>query len=59
MRSGTQGPDDEGTRQFKAQSQRLMGDINEAGDAPFGGELQLDPQVPSMTSEHLPGPVLV
>lgn len=45
MRSGTQGPEDEGTRQFKAQSQRLMGDINEAGDAPFGGELQLDPQV--------------
>ena len=45
MRSGAQGPDDESTRQFKAQSQRLMGDMNDAGDAPFGGEVQVDSQV--------------
>ena len=45
MRSGVQAPDDDSTRQFKAQSQRLMGDMNEAGDAPFGGEVQVDSQV--------------
>ena len=45
MRSGVEGADDDSTRQFKAQSQRLMGDMNDAGDAPFGGELQLNPQV--------------
>lgn len=45
MRSGAQAPDDDSTRQFKAQSQRLMGDMNEAGDAPFGGEVQVDSQV--------------
>lgn len=47
MRSGVEAPatDDAGTRQFKAHSQRLMGDMNDAGDAPFGGELQLNPQV--------------
>ena len=45
MRSGAQGADDESTRQFKAQSQRLMGDMNDAGDAPFGGEMQVDSQV--------------
>ena len=46
MRSGAQAPDDDSTRQFKAQSQRLMGDMNDAGDAPFGGEMQVDSQVP-------------
>ena len=45
MRSGAQAPDDDSTRQFKAQSQRLMGDMNDAGDAPFGGEMQVDSQV--------------
>ncbi|KAL3159310.1 hypothetical protein ABBQ32_011264 [Trebouxia sp. C0010 RCD-2024] len=45
MRSGAQAPDDDSTRQFKAQSQRLMGDMNDAGDAPFGGEVQVDSQV--------------
>ena len=45
MRSGEQAPDDDSTRQFKAQSQRLMGDMNDAGDAPFGGEVQVDSQV--------------
>lgn len=45
MRSGAQAPDDDPTRQFKAQSQRLMGDMNDAGDAPFGGEVQVDSQV--------------
>ena len=45
MRSGAQAPDDDSTRQFKAQSQRLMGDMNDAGDAPFGGEVQIDSQV--------------
>ena len=45
MRSGAAAPDDDTTRQFKAQSQRLMGDMNEAGDAPFGGEVQIDSQV--------------
>ena len=45
MRSGAQPPDDDSTRHFKAQSQRLMGDMNDAGDAPFGGEVQVDSQV--------------
>ncbi|DBA94110.1 hypothetical protein WJX77_004695 [Trebouxia sp. C0004] len=45
MRSGAQAPDDDPTRQFKAQSQRLMGDMHDAGDAPFGGEMQVDSQV--------------
>ena len=45
MRSGAQAPDEDSTRQFKAQSQRLMGDMNDAGDAPFGGEMQVDSQV--------------
>lgn len=36
---------DEDTRRFQAQSARLMGDMKEAGDAPFGGEVELDSKV--------------
>ena len=53
MRSGAQAPDDDPTRQFKAQSQRLMGDMNDAGDAPFGGEVQVDSQVQAIDCLHL------
>ncbi len=52
MRSGAQAPDDDSTRQFKAQSQRLMGDMNDAGDAPFGGEMQVDSQVQATVCLH-------
>ncbi|EIE19628.1 hypothetical protein COCSUDRAFT_67727 [Coccomyxa subellipsoidea C-169] len=46
MRSG-QAPEveDAETQRFKAASARLMGDINDAGDAPFRGEVQLDSKV--------------
>ena len=36
---------DEDTRRFQAQSARLMGDMKEAGDAPFRGEVELDSKV--------------
>ena len=52
MRSGAQAPDDDPTSQFKAQSQRLMGDMNDAGDAPFGGEMQVDSQVQATACLH-------
>jgi hypothetical protein len=38
--------EDADTRRFQAQSARLMGDMNDAGDAPFGGEVRLDSKVP-------------
>ncbi len=37
--------DDDQTRGFQAASMRLMGDMKEAGDAPFRGEVQLDSKV--------------
>ena len=37
--------DDDQTRGFQAASARLMGDMKEAGDAPFRGEVQLDSKV--------------
>lgn len=42
--------DDADTVRFKAASARLMGDMNDAGDAPFRGEVQLDSKAraPSM-----------
>lgn len=52
MRSGAQASDDDPTRHFKAQSQRLMGDMNDAGDAPFGGEMQVDSQVQAICGLH-------
>jgi len=36
---------DEDTRRFQSQSARLMGDMKEAGDAPFRGEVELDSKV--------------
>lgn len=39
-----QGNDAE-TRRFKSQAANSMGDINEAGDAPFGGEVQMESKV--------------
>ena len=38
---------DDDTRRFQAQSARLMGDMKEAGDAPFRGEVELDSKVSS------------
>ena len=38
-------PDDVETRMFKASANRAMGDINDAGDALFGGEVQLEAKV--------------
>ena len=55
MRSGEQGaaaeeaPGQEAA--FKAASARLMGDAATAGDAPFGGEVQVDSQV-SIACSH-------
>lgn len=37
--------EDAETQRFKAAAARLMGDINDAGDAPFRGEVQLDSKV--------------
>lgn len=37
--------DDAETQRFKAASARLMGDMKDAGDAPFRGEVQLDSKV--------------
>ncbi|BDA46670.1 probable cactin [Coccomyxa sp. Obi] len=46
MRSGQVAEvDDAETQRFKAASARLMGDMNDAGDAPFRGEVQLDSKV--------------
>ena len=45
---------DEDTRRFQAQSARLMGDMKEAGDAPFGGEVELDSKVRPRPSELHP-----
>lgn len=39
-----QGNDTE-TRHFKALAAKSMGDINESGDAPFGGEVQMESKV--------------
>ena len=39
-----QGNDAE-TQRFKSLAARSMGDINEAGDAPFGGEVQMESKV--------------
>lgn len=33
------------TLRLKAAAARLMGDMNDAGDAPFGGEVRLDSKV--------------
>ena len=37
--------EDDATRGFQAASARLMGDMKDAGDAPFRGEVQLDSKV--------------
>lgn len=37
--------EDDTDRQFRATAGRMMGDLNTSGDAPFGGEVQLESQV--------------
>ncbi|CAK0785772.1 hypothetical protein CVIRNUC_008983 [Coccomyxa viridis] len=55
MRAGRHAEDvDEDTRRFQAQSARLMGDMKEAGDAPFGGEVELDSKVYWLNEKYKP-----
>lgn len=44
---------DADTRRFQAQSARLMGDMKEAGDAPFRGEVELDSKVGALQAPLL------
>lgn len=39
------GEADEAEKQFRSAAGKMMGDLNTSGDAPFGGEVQLDSQV--------------